>query len=373
MKRTRDGPSTISDFKELIQRNGKHVIQKEKSNIPDRSIDEAAFTKYIEDQSKLNTHNAKVLRMLKGAVTHISSDALFRDIEKISVSIWEKLKTFRDRRFYIVLSGKTGNSSNDMGDSCFYKSSMFVSTMILSFHPELAGNLVDFICDTKPMYTRMDKTVPHYFYIDDASFSGTQVIENMEELGEYLEEKEEEEGDSDDSDRTESDTNTHRKLESNHVHLVLLYVSPSTLQRISESISLGMDKVHWYTSSTHQKPVIDYVHEFIVNHPGYVLNSVLHTASMFLRGLGGSKLEKPLFYTDIKIADEVSTYPLFLMNPILIDGASTKDYTSALVTGCDAALTDDDKYKVKDGNFCPKPVYKGIEWTDFIAKTPLKG
>jgi hypothetical protein len=403
MKRTLVGSSTILAFKELLTTKGAEIIGTERSRIPDRSIDAESFKTYIADQRAQSDDDAKVLEMLKDSITHVSADRMFTDIERLSASLWGKLSTFPDNRFYIVLSGSkksnnksgSGSASGSKSDGCFYKSNMFLATVMMSYRPELADSFVDFICDSQPLHTRMDKSVLHYVYVDDASFSGNQLAENMEELGELIDaeagsgdsQDSEESQDSEDAERTDSDDGRRpppvnpNDSDSKHVHLVVLYVSPATMVSIRQEILRQLEelenvsiRVHWYSTSTHQRPVMDYLHGFVVDNPGSDIDRVMETAVTFLRGSKeGDDLHKPLFYTDIKISDDVSTYPLFLLRPVLIRGGGRAEaYPVSLVSGCPVA-TDSDVIRINSGVFCPEPVYKGAGWKTFIGSTPLQG
>ena len=44
-----------------------------------------------------------------------------------------------------------------------------------------------------------------------------------------------------------------------------------------------------------------------------------------------------------------------------------KLYEHSLITGCAMASSNEEKFQVAKGLFCPKNVYKSQKWKDFIA------
>ena len=74
-------------------------------------------------------------------------------------------------------------------------------------------------------------------------------------------------------------------------------------------------------------------------------------------------LNLSLFYTDLKIADTVSIFTEFLLNPqyytehhVLVNPSENRP----VVSNC--AYTEKPGEAITDGNFCPYPIYKRPRW-----------
>lgn len=365
MKRSFEEKDIISSFKDILITKGDEIIKTQKSRIEDRSVNKDAMNRYLSEQNDIDVFTGKVLSSILDSVIHISSDKLFSDIFKMSHSIMGRISTDVNKQFYIVLGG---TSDHDSPDRCFSKSNMFLSTILLASNPEMTKYFVDFICDSEVMHGEMDPSVSHFIYVDDASFSGTQIKENIEELSDFIngnsEEDYESEVEDDEFDDFIVDDEPEIIEESDEpdaqVHLMVLYINPSTVLKIDKEIRNSFDNVFWYTSGTYQKPVID---SLLSNFDGDIGKAML-IAKRFTRGR--DEIGKSLFYTDLKIADEVSIYPQFLLNPILLDGNMDKKFNESLVRGCKLPGNKQDVTGIIEGNYCPIPIYKKKEWAEFV-------
>ena len=377
MKRAFEEKDIISSFKHILITKGDEIIKTQKSRIQDRSINHEATKRYLSEQNDIDIFTGKVLSSILDSVIHVSSDKLFSDISKLSHSIMGRISEDVNKKFYIVLGG---TSDHDSPDRCFSKSNMFLSTILLASNPEMTKYFVDFICDSEMMHGEMDPSVSHFIYIDDASFSGTQIKENIEELSEFIngnsEEEEEYESDVDDEfddfivDDDEEDEPSVVEEDDEpdaNVHLVVLYINPSTMIKIDKEIRKSFDNVFWYTSGTYQKPVID---KLLSNFDNDDMDKAVTIAKRLTRGRDDIEkygpMGKSLFYTDLKIADEVSIYPQFILNPILLDGNMDKIFKESLVKGCKLPENKQDEKNIIEGNYCPIPSYKKKEWSEFV-------
>jgi hypothetical protein len=226
------------------------------------------------------------------------------------------------------------------------KSNMFMAMMALCLNPSLVQYFEDFLCSGYPLHGgEISSEVDHYLYIDDASFSGSQMENNIMILG----------------GRVDNIPNTIK------VHIVVLYIS-ETGKRVVMRASRGLfnEDVNWYTTDTVPGSVGNiYNSDQMVDTTDFI-----RIAALFLRGSNKhDDFQKSLFYTDLKIADTVSIYPLFLLKPIILkDDMSSIYFGKNIVSNCRLPSSDHEEDLVKKGTYCPISIYKRQEWQDFVSK-----
>ena len=345
--------SSVLEKLKLMILTDSDVASRAIASIEPREMNAAIVRDYLEKQKAANADAHRVLEALLDSVTHIPKDKMFGDLKRLAddllVGINNKnmkdpyasyltkpKKHERDSRFYICLAGSTKTS-------CHFKSNMFMALMMLSLCPGLIPNFVDFLCLGKPVHgNELDRSVGNYVYVDDASFSGTQASEALADLK-----------------RTMGESfiflDFPRKL-----YVLMLYVNPRTADIVNHHVSVR--GTEWLTSDAYPVSVDEEL-----KRQGFVVGDKEKSIiKIFLKG----ESEKPLFYTDLKVADYFSINNGFFFDPVIIgsDGRSVTPYEHSLITGCAMPSSSQERYEVAKGTFCPKNVYKSEKWKDFIAE-----
>ena len=343
---------TLNNLKNTIRYNGRDIIEKEKSKIIPRNPNVPNMVDYIEKQRSFSEQNAYILEKLLKSIQYISSDQLFNDLEDIANELNDTLEEQNVSRFYIVLTGKKEDNSID---SCMYKSNLFIALMFMSFNVGLIDKFVDFICETKPLYTsEIDHDIQDYVYIDDATFSGTQMTLATSSMMKYL--------------------SGSQPLKDVNLHIVLLYVTERAKDFFTRATSefftrKGLTNVSWYSTDVVPNPLSEVVEEIIDHYgknPNYRVEQIIRTYMDDERKK--DSFERYLFYTDLKIADFVSIYPRLLLHPLII---KTEGYENSIISNCEPIDTSTFQGSVlmrdvDNGNYCPKSVYKKDEWKNFV-------
>lgn len=349
--------SVLEKLKQMILSDS-DVATRAIDTITPRELNAAIVRDYLDKQKAVNADAHRVLEALIASVTHIPKEKMFGDLKRLAQDLLvginvkniknprsyfyydepepEPDEKERDHRFYICIAGSTKKD-------CHFKSNMFMALMMLSLCPDLVPNFVDFLCMGKPVHGgEVDNSVGNYVYVDDASFSGAQASETLGHLKQTL-------------GNSMIFLDFPRKL-----FVLMLYVNPSTKHHVNSRV--GVRGTEWITSDVHPVSVDD---EF--KKQGFVVGE---QEKLFMKQFLGGDSTRPLFYTDLKVADYFSINNGFFFNPVIIgsDGKSMEPYEYSLITDCAMASSSYEKFLVSKGLFCPKSVYKSQKWKDFIIE-----
>lgn len=91
-----------------------------------------------------------------------------------------------------------------------------------------------------------------------------------------------------------------------------------------------------------------------------IAHKFLKHADLFSDGMD-NVLGKPMFYTDLKMPDQMSSHPHFLLDPRLSTGERLGE---SLVFGCFPPRDSDTTRRMMTGLLCPVPCYKREGWYD---------
>lgn len=327
MKRKLD---KIGDFKNVLLTRGESIHDQELAKIATRHPHEENMNFHVKEQTAIDEFAGHVMRSLYDSITHIPASKLFDDIRAACQALSEELG---NDGFYIYLT--RSNSE------CRMKSNMFLATMAMARNKRLSSNLVDFICGDNPLHSdKIETYVKHFVYIDDVTFSGNQIRENILKLSTLVK---------------------HVDLATSCLHIVIPYIHPSVMVSVMDETS-PFGKVKWYTTSTYPKPIDSVVHDLVLRHPTKDAKYVFNIVSKLLRSRQ-HMFHLSLFYTDLKIADTVSIFTEFLLKPsYLVNGALVpSSEIKPIVTNCGAS--ESPGAMISGGNYCPFPVYKQEEWS----------
>lgn len=348
---TTKSQEVLQDLKNVILSN-KTISTQEKNNIKPRGLNQEVIYEYITKQKEIYPLGGVVLEKLIESIIHVPRDKIFDDLLIQSEKILANLSKKSEKRFYIVL---TGHNHEGLWDpkkgGCHFKSNMYMAIVMMNMNPSLVEYFVDFVCSEKPIHGEYDPSVKNLVYIDDASFSGSQIVHSFNKIGKVLE------------------------LDNHHIHIVILYVSPVAMNYISDNIPY--ENVELYTTETAPVPIKEMI-PGIMNIPdlGEDVEHVKKLIALFLKG--GLHIhhvrdiekiiQKPLFYTDMKMADEHSTWPFIYFLPTLVDPSlKLIDFEKSLIKDCPYAGFMKATL-LRYGGYCPVPTYKTKEWSDFITR-----
>lgn len=115
----------------------------------------------------------------------------------------------------------------------------------------------------------------------------------------------------------------------------------------------------WYISHKQKQP--ESVAEAPRHMPGENVTAIAHKyldhADLFSHGRD-SVLSKPLFYTDLKMPDQMSAHPHFMLDPHMLSSFGKVPLDESLVFGCTPPRDNDAKRKMLAGTLCHMPRYK---------------
>lgn len=330
IKKPSDTIPKLAKLREILINGGEDVFQDEIKRISTREPDATNMDFHVDKQKAIHPLAGEVLRDLYDSVVHIPAAKLFEDIRYLCEKLSRKLN---GEKFYIYLSEER--------EGCQIKSNMYIAIMSLARNREMARDFVDFICDSKPLHHEdIDPSVNNFVYIDDVTFSGSQIKENLAALS-----------------NMKHQGYFHQRM----VHIVIPYINPLIMSSVMGQTN-GIWNIYWYTTDTHPKPVSPVIHEFIRKRPGMNSTNIFKIATLLLHA-SYDMLDLSLFYTDLKIADNVSIFTEFLLNPqyytehhILVNPSENRP----VVSNC--AHTENPGEDITDGNYCPYPIYKKPRW-----------
>lgn len=325
------------------------LLATELSKIDPRPLKRENVAQYIAQQKSMDRKKGEILEAIIASVQYVPAEKMFMEIKEQSDRFWNHLKHKNDKRFYILLTGSKLKNMDMAGYiHCTWKSNLFMGILALASNPNLLDNFVDFVCDSAPMHSKhtpnhadLFENVENFLYIDDASFSGTQLAENISKFNRGIRSR-----------------NPRVNL-----HVLILYMTGTAKGKYNtESRQFDSGKIHLFTTDT--KPLS--LNESLDIPDADLKGS---TVRKFIRGEAGYPV-KYLFYTDLKIADRVSIYSRFLLEPVLL-GPSGKEYSFSLplVEGCrlpSYSQFSDDIRMIDNGAFCPRPTYKTPSWRQYI-------
>lgn len=342
---TYDSEGQLREFKSTIKNKSQTILEKELKKLVPRSLNQENVSKYLSSQYALDRSNGDVLKTILESVQHIPASKMFEDIEKISSNLWDTLKAQQDKRFYIVLTG-TGAAH------CSQKSNMFLSILALCSNENLLENFEDFICRNVPLHwDKLSGDVTNYVYLDDASFSGTQMSTQITTLGGKLE----------------------REFPEKRFNMHIMILYPTNFAILKTPYADFPGDVSWYHTDITPIELQETLRSMDYKIYG---EKIWKAAQAFTRDDifdEGDEMSKSLFYTDLKIPDTVSVYPKFLLDPVLVDSDfNTHKFPHSIVSNCSLPVDSDDTYentdlyKIENGTFCPMPTYKQQDWKENI-------
>lgn len=329
----------LDSYKQILTEQGDDIFAEKMSNISSRRLDletmELAMTKQHDSDELVES----ILGELYASITHIPAKKLFGDINMLVEHMMNRLG---DSRFYIYLS---------VSVHCNIKSNTFLATMAMCKNNEMVKGFGDFICAGKPLYTcEINKDITDYVYLDDATFSGGQLMESIDRLGRLLAEN----------------------ARNCTLHIVIPYIHPSIMGKVMTRGYL-FKHIEWYTTNTYPRPVSNALHTILAQNPDAGSSRIYSTLDKLLGirrpTILSESYERSLFFTDLKVPDYISVYTAFLLDPAIIlngERVSLSKYDRELIKGC-MAEAPTYYYASSLGNDCPNPIYKEQEWKNFAA------
>ena len=329
----------LRKFKETILEHGDHIFERELGSIVTRKPNIENMDFNVERQKKEHPLAGEVLDELYSNVIHFPAKKVLSDVVDASFRAMEQIN---NRPFYIFLASDRG--------TCFTKSNMLFAIMAMAKNKDMARRFEDFICDGRPLHGWFKSEIRDIMYIDDATFSGKQILKSFEGLTNIL-----------------RDVYEYREF---NFHLVLPYACRERRNDLSNMMRTRPHKISWYHSfACPQSPIINVLNKLTINSTEEGRNEVLKILRVLL---SSDNFGLSLFYTDVKIADDSSVYPSFLLSPSLYDGSlfGKDGELKSIVTNCESRDADG-SYDVSDGNYCPFPIYKKPRWIQTLRKSRI--
>lgn len=331
----------------LLVEKGAVIWSDQLQTVREFPVDTRACQRFLQKQKECSGEEsaaAKVLECLLNSIHRVTRAELFEGIEEVAFQLWDNLTSHSsgDTRFYIALSG-------DSRDMCFSKSTIFISIMMMAKIERLARSFQGFVCRGQLLdgAAPVSSAIKHIVYADDASFSGLQLTDGIEDVHIFC-------------------LNNGMDPLSTTLHLPILFISPQTRQKVVDSIP-RFERSVWYIPQHQRQPqpvvnalnrmpaadadrnqMMSIAHEFL-NHDDLYSDGVEHV------------LGKPMFYTDLKMPDQMSSHPHFLLDPGLSTGERLGE---SLVFGCFPPRDSDTTRRMMSGLLCPVPCYKREGWYD---------
>ena len=174
----------INRLKAWVKTNGDDFLTTYKNKMADRSIDEGAKRRYIEEQKKQGDPLANnILRNLLDSIKHVSLDKMLTSMKKLSTEFVTKMG---GKGFYIVLRPDVVYTSHTP-----MSSSNFITVVLhMILNPEFNSLLQGIIIKDKSIsgeYFHTDSRGPMTFlYVDDVAFPTKTTSNNIQEIGKHL-------------------------------------------------------------------------------------------------------------------------------------------------------------------------------------------
>lgn len=280
-------------IKDGIRKNHAVILEKWTYRVQNRPPNLSELTTYVMDQ--YNLAGAEMMRLMVAVFSFLdykSMHAFGKDFRDVAQRIEEQL---RGRKFYLIMEcmGESSLHRPVFGGPSEDKSNYFMFVLLMCIRPGLIDQLVDFVCTRDgrmtPVHTELNKDVGVCVFMDDVAFTGTQAVQNT-----YIEHP-------------------------SDFELIYgsVYASEEALRYLEHS-SDEYAGVSMITSDFKPRPMTkNLVTEKYLSSTSTPMDDELrHTA---LRTLGMLTDEhKYLFYTDLKIPDQLSMYTKILPQTRLI-------------------------------------------------------
>ena len=289
-------PIELHEIKHGIRTNHAMILEKWTNRVQSRPPNLSELLAYVADQHDLaGTEMMKLMIAVFSFLDYKSMHTFGKDFRDVARRIAEKLG---GRKFYLIMDcGSedefTWQQSADVPKE--NKSNYFMFVLLMCIRPDLLDQLVDFVCmrgDTIiPVHTKLDEDVKVFVYMDDVAFTGTQASYNTAiDDPRYLQ-----------------------------IIYASVYASEEAIDRLAHNLDIDY-KSHSIITSDFRPRVVSkaVVTEKYLSSTTTPMGDDLINAA--LRSLGMlSHEEKYLFYTDLKIPDNLSMYKQILPQTRLIE------------------------------------------------------
>lgn len=281
-------------IKDGIRQNHAVILEKWTYRVQNRPPHLSELTTYVMDQ--YNLAGAEMMKLMVAVFSFLdykSMHAFGKDFRDVARRVEEHLN---GRKFYLIMDCTGENSLHRpvFGGPNEDKSNYFMFVLLMCIRPGLIDQLVDFVCTRDgrmtPVHTELNNDVGVCVFMDDVAFTGTQAVKNT-----YIQHP-------------------------SNFELIYgsVYASEEALDYLDDSSDEYAD-VSMITSDFKPRPMTkDLVTEKYLSITSTPMDDELrHTALRTLGMLSGEK--KYLFYTDLKIPDQLSRFNKIIPQTRLID------------------------------------------------------
>ncbi len=368
--------------------NGKHLITWMLDSIKPMAPNHSVIAKHIHEQMEMvpdNDEFVKLYSLLIGMIQYVPLDTIMKTMLRKARALKKALDKKEDKRFYMVVQcNDVVTNGPDMSFMLALKSNTYMSVMFLCMYPQLVDHFVDFICmgpNTEPfaLHGQFSTDIKTHVLVDDVSLTGRQasniltcppsIIGNFRTLGISL------------VSAVLFESREAKGLINWHgVTGIYTWVNhlKSGADITPEEVSLDRIKVEMKKQFKLKYGGMHYVNT--LDGDFYDDDSIEELwdtrMELYLEFLGIEE-DKYLFYTDIKIPDDVSVSPTFLMNPPIVVKNNNnkleklKRRNEPLISNVDATSGLVDDGYVKAGTYM-EPVYKSDKWNNGLFVDLLK-
>lgn len=291
------GVDQLRWIKDGIRKNHAMILEKWTNRVHSRPLNLSELLAYVAEQHDLaGAEMMKLMIAVFSFIDYRSMHTFGKDFRDVARRISEKLA---GRKFYLIMDcgsedAFTWERSEPVPKE--EKSNYFMFVLLMCIRPALIDQLEDFVClrgeTIVPVHTKqVDKDVTVLVYMDDVAFTGVQASYN-----------------------TAIDHHDHLELIYGSV-----YASEDALSYLEDSFDADYESHSMITSDFRPRNVSRaIVTEKYLSSTTTPMNDDLRDAA--LRSLGMlSDESKYLFYTDLKIPDDLSMFTKILPQTRLID------------------------------------------------------
>lgn len=281
-------------IKDGIRKNHAMILEKWTNKVQNRPPNLSELTTYVMDQ--YNLAGAEMMKLIVAVFSFLdykSMHAFGKDFRDVARRIEEQLA---GRKFYLIMECKGESSPYRpvFGGPSEDKSNYFMFVLLMCIRPALIDQLVDFVCTRHgrltPVHTELNKDVGVCVFMDDVAFTGTQAVLNT---------------------RIEHPSSFELIYGS-------VYASEEALEHFENSND-DYAHVSMITSDFKPRPMNKALvtEKYLSSTSTPMDDELMHTALRTFGMLTGE--QRYLFYTDLKIPDQLSMYIKILPTTRLID------------------------------------------------------
>ena len=179
------GELQLRRIKDGLRKNHDMILEKWTNKVQSRPPNHHELTAYILDQyNLLGAEMAKLMTAVFSFLDYKSMHTFGKDFRDVARRIEEKID---GRKFYLIMDCSAKNSMWDRSSDRHRedKSNYFMFVLLMCVRPALIDHLEDFVCTNvppsggwTPVHSERNHSVSVFVYMDDVAFTGIQAWGN---------------------------------------------------------------------------------------------------------------------------------------------------------------------------------------------------